>query len=138
MRSAPNPEDLMWRTARAFISLAFLSTAANAQDVTSAHAQLTQLAEDIVYTSARLYPTQATSLGITTYDAELEVPSEANRAAYIEQLQQWKKRLQAIVRDTDSKLSLVDRDDAKLLAARLAHSLNDLLVYKVDRKNYAG
>ena len=128
----------MWRTTRACITLAFLSTAAIAQDVTPAHAQLTQLAEDIVYTSAKLYPTEATSLGITTYDAELEVPSEANRAAYIEQLQQWKKRLQAIAPDTESKLSLVDRDDAKLLAARLTHSLNDLLVYKVDRKNYAG
>src|SRR5271169_6226485 len=113
----------MWRTAWALIACTFfLSPAARAQDATPAHRALTQLAEDIVYTSARLYPTRATSLGITTYDAELEVPSEANRVAYIEQLQQWKKRLQVITPASETELSLVDRNDAKLLAARLARS----------------
>jgi uncharacterized protein (DUF885 family) len=114
-----------------------LSGAAIAQNATAAHTQLTQLAEDMIYTSARLFPTQATSLGITKYDGELETPSEKNRASYIAQLQQWRKRLHAIASAADAGLSLVDRDDARLLEAQLAQSLNALLVYQVDRKNYS-
>jgi uncharacterized protein (DUF885 family) len=127
----------MWVTPWACIPLTFLSAAAIAQDVTPAHRELTQLAEDMVYTSARLFPTLATALGITKYDAELEIPSEQNRAAYIEQLQQWKKRLQAMAPATGSEASLVDRNDAKLLEAQLARELNKLLVYRADRKDYA-
>jgi uncharacterized protein (DUF885 family) len=111
--------------------------AAIAQNVTTTHQQLTQLAEDIVYTSARLFPTQATALGITKYDAELESPSEKNRSAYIAQMRQWKKRLQAIVPTGESNVSLMDRNDARLLGAQLAQNLNALLVYQVDRKDYA-
>jgi len=116
---------------------ALLGGAAIAQNAAMVHQQLTQLAEDIVYTSARLFPAQATLLGITKYDAELEIPSEKNRAAYIAQVQQWKKRLHAIAPVVESDISLVDRDDAKLLEAQLAHSLNALLVYQVDRKDYS-
>ena len=119
------------------VASALLSGAANAQSAATVHQQLTQLAEDIVYTSARLFPTQATVLGITQYDAELEIPSEKNRAAYIAQLQQWKRRLHAIALAAASDPSLVDRDDAKLLEAQLTQSLNALLVYQVDRKDYS-
>jgi uncharacterized protein (DUF885 family) len=111
--------------------------AASAQDATPVHAQLTQLAQDMIYSSARLFPTQATSLGITKYDAELEIPSEQNRTAYIAQLQQWRRRLHTIVPPGAAGMSLVDQDDAKLLDAQLAESLNALLVYQVDRKNYS-
>src|ERR1022692_4204520 len=119
------------------LASALLSGAAIAQNAATVHQQLTQLAEDIVYTSARLFPTQATFLGITQYDAELEIPSEKNRAAYIDQLQQWKRRLHAIALAAAPDLSLVDRDDAKLLEAQLAQSLDALLVYQVDRKDYS-
>jgi hypothetical protein len=108
-----------------------------AQNVTTTHQQLTQLAEDFIYTSARLFPTQATSLGITRYDAELETPSEENRTAYIARLRHWRKRLHAIVPIGESTASLVDRNDARVLGAQLAQSLNALLVYEVDRKDYS-
>jgi uncharacterized protein (DUF885 family) len=114
-----------------------LSGAAIAQNAVMMHQQLTQLAEDIVFTSARLFPTQATFLGITQYDAELEIPSESNRAAYIAQLQQWKKRLHAIASASAPDVSLVDRDDSKLLEAQLSRSLNALQIYQVDRKDYS-
>ena len=119
------------------LAAALFSGSAIAQNVPTAHQQLTQLAEDIAYTTARLFPTQATSLGITQYDAELEVPSEKSRAAYMVQLQRWKKRLQAIAPATASDISLVDRNDARLLEAQLSRSLNALQVYQVDRKDYS-
>jgi hypothetical protein len=43
--------------------------------------QLTRLAQEIVYTSARLHPTVATRLGIAGHDGDLETPTEAARAA---------------------------------------------------------
>jgi len=118
-------------------SWTLLSGVAGAQNATAVHAQLTQLAEDMIYTSARLFPTQATSLGITRYDAELEAPSEKNRASYIAQLQQWRRRLHTIAPAAAAGVSLVDRDDARLLEAQLAQNLNALLVYQLDRKSYS-
>ena len=60
------------------------------------HDQLTALAKDITYTTAALFPTQATALGIPGHDGELDTPSEANRAAYIARLQQWQKQLEQL------------------------------------------
>ncbi len=126
------------RPVKCFLLAAALhSGSAIPQNLPTAHQQLTQLAQDITYTSARLFPSQATSLGITQYDAELEVPTEKNRAAYIVQLQRWRNRLHAIERATASGMSLADRDDAKLLEAQLSRSLNALQVYQVDRKDYS-
>jgi Bacterial protein of unknown function (DUF885) len=101
------------------------------------HDRLMRLAEEITHTSARLFPTQATALGITRYDAELETPSELARAAYIELLRAWRKRLRAIVPAGRPGVSLLDADDARLLDAQLQAGLNALLVYGVDRKNFA-
>jgi len=101
------------------------------------HQQLTQLAEDIVYTSARLYPTQATVLGLTQYDGELETPSETSRADYIARLRAWQHRLAAITAASGDAPALVDRDDARLLGAQLTQRLNALLVYQQDRKDYS-
>jgi uncharacterized protein (DUF885 family) len=108
-----------------------------ARAVTTPHEQLIQLAQDIMYTSARLFPTQATQLGIPGHDAELETPSEQNRAAYIAKLRQWQKRLGELVAAGRSDLALVDRDDARLLGAQLTASLDSLLVRKTDRKDYS-
>ncbi len=78
------------RPVKCFLLAAALhSGSAIPQNLPTAHQQLTQLAQDITYTSARLFPSQATSLGITQYDAELEVPSEKNRAALIVNMQRW-------------------------------------------------
>ncbi len=118
------------------IGLTLFAGGAYAQQTTPAHAQLTQLAEDITYTTARLFPSQATAWGITKYDGDLETPSEKDRAAYIAQLGHWQKRLHAIGRG-GAALSLVDRDDAQLLDAKLAQQLNALRVYQRDRKDYS-
>jgi Bacterial protein of unknown function (DUF885) len=100
-------------------------------------AKVTALAREITYTSAALFPTEATQLGIPGYDAQLETPSEAGRKAYIAKLQQWQKQLEQLVADGGSDLPLVDRDDAQLLRAQLVTSLNALLVRRIDRKDYA-
>jgi hypothetical protein len=103
----------------------------------SAHQALISLAQDITYSTARVYPMLATAQGIPGHDGELEAPSEAFRAAYLARLQQWKSQLGATSARFDSGTSLVDRDDAALLAASLAASLNALTVYQFDRKDYS-
>ena len=102
----------------------------------SAHDSLTALAEEITYATAALFPMQATGLGIAGHDGELEIPSEAGRAAYVARLRAWEARLRSIA-PPERKLSLVDRDDARLLQAQLDASLDGVLVYQTDRKNYA-
>src|ERR1700761_41572 len=92
------------------------------------HDRLIQLAQDYTYTSARLIPLQATQLGIPGHDGELDTPSEQNRAAYITLLQKWQKQLGDITTGAGADVPLVDRDDARLLGAQLANSLNALLV----------
>lgn len=117
---------------------AFCGLGGLANSAASLHEQLVSLAKEITYDTAKLYPSQATELGITDYDGAFEKPSEADRAAYIQHLQRWQARLHAIEKAAPADASLVDRDDEKLLQAQLTQSLNGLLVYQFDRKNYAG
>jgi uncharacterized protein (DUF885 family) len=121
---------------RILLGLILVASGADAQQGTPAHVQLTQLAEDITYTTARLFPSQATALGITKYDGDLEMPSEKDRAAYLAQLDEWQKRLHVIGKG-GAALALVDRDDVQLLDAQLAQQLNALRVYQHDRKDYS-
>jgi uncharacterized protein (DUF885 family) len=118
------------------IGMALVAGSAQAQRATPAHAQLTQLAEDITYTTARLLPSQATAWGISKYDGDLEMPSEKERAAYLAQLDEWQKRLHAISKG-GAALSLVDRDDVLLLDAQLTQQQNTLRIYQHDRKDYS-
>jgi|KBSSwiStaDraftv2_1062776.scaffolds.fasta_scaffold01222_24 uncharacterized protein (DUF885 family) len=104
---------------------------------TEVHEKLTALARDIVYTSAAMFPTQATQLGIPGHDGDLETPSEGNRSAYIDKLHTWEQQLAQIAPAARTDLQLADRNDARLLAAQLAGSLNLLLVRSTDRKDYA-
>ena len=104
----------------------------------STHDRLSTLAEDMVHTTARLHPMTATSLGLPGTDGDLEVPSEAERAASIARLKGWAARVDAIRHDAGAGISLVDADDAKLLRAQIAEQLDDLLVRQSDRKDYAG
>jgi len=122
----------------AFVPLLIITSPAPAQATGSPHEQLTSLAQEIVYTSARLHPMLATRLGIPGYDGDLETPTEATRAAEVARLEKWRERLHRIASATGSKLSTVDSDDLKLLEAQLEGSLNDLRVYQVDRKSYGG
>jgi hypothetical protein len=111
--------------------------AAPAQAPVPAQHGLVALAQDMTYETARLYPMQATALGIAGHDGELESPSEAFRAGYVARLQQWKAKLGSITAGFDAHTSLVDRDDALLLQAQIAANLNALLVYQFDRKDYS-
>ena len=100
------------------------------------HENLVALAQDLTYTSAALFPMQATALGIPGHDGELDLPGEANRAAYIVRLGQWRQQLRDISAALPADAALVERDDALLLGAQLTAQLNALLVYQMDRKDY--
>ncbi len=103
----------------------------------SVHEKLVELARDTTYTAAAAHPLSATSLGIPGFDGQLEIPTEAERVRDIEQIRRWQARLAAITAGFDTKVSLMDRDDAKLLATRLTTQLRELLVYQRDRKDYS-
>jgi uncharacterized protein (DUF885 family) len=100
------------------------------------HEQLTRLAEDITYTSAKLFPIHATKLGIPGHDGELDAPSEANRAAFVTRLEQWQQQLTTLSGAMPADTLLTDRNDARLLGAQLTAQLNDLRIYQSDRKSY--
>lgn len=112
-------------------------TCGAARAESTAHQQLVSLAQDVTFTTARIYPMTATFLGIPGHDGELETPGEPLRAAQVARLQEWQRRLESIRAGFDEHTALIDRDDAALLRARLTRSLDELLVYQTDRKDYA-
>lgn len=65
--------------------LAAVCGSVQATTAASLHDELTALAKDVTYTTATLFTTRATVLGIPGHDGELDAPSEANRNAYIGQ-----------------------------------------------------
>ena len=93
--------------------------AANAFAAPSTHERLTTLAQDIVQTTSRENPMQATYLGIPGMDGDLAIPSEATRAAHLARLKGWAAQIDAIKAAAGPAISLVDADDAKLLHAQL-------------------
>jgi uncharacterized protein (DUF885 family) len=127
----------MKRMSTCGLSAALLLILALPATAESSHEQLVSLAQDYVYTNARVHPILATELGIPGHDGELEMRSEAWRAADVTRNQQWLARLDAIVAGFTPGTSMVDRDDARLLRAQLTHDLNELLVYQSDRKDYS-
>ena len=104
----------------------------------SVHDNLVALAQDVIFASAALFPMQATALGIPGHDGELEVPSEANRAAYTARLEQWQQRLGEIAAGFTADTSLQDRNDARLIGADLIARLNAQRIYQLDRKDFGG
>ena len=112
--------------------------AANAFAAPSTHERLTTLAQDIVQTTSRENPMQATYLGIPGMDGDLAIPSEATRAAHLARLKGWAAQIDAIKAAAGPAISLVDADDAKLLHAQLDEELDSLLVRQTDRKDFAG
>lgn len=123
-------------SALAFCMATAATYPAAAQTTQPTHEALESLAQDIVYTTAKAYPMTATFLGIEGHDGELERPSEEFRAAQVRRLQQWQGKLHSISAGFDAHTSLVDKDDALLLQARLTRSLDQLLVEQFDRKDY--
>ena len=63
---------------------AALALAAGSVQAQTAHQELVSLAQDVVYTTASVYPMSATFLGIPGHDGELEAPSESFRAAHVQ------------------------------------------------------
>jgi len=102
-----------------------------------AYNALQLLAKDMTFTTARIHPMQATALGIAGYDGQLEVPSEQSRTAEIALIVSWQNRLAKIEADDKGAMTLVERDDAELLAAQLTGQLRQFTVYEADRKDYA-
>ena len=130
------PSFLLRKTSLAFALSALAATRAVAAP--STHDQLTALARDVVETQARLNPAIATDLGLPGHDGELAIPTEAARAANVARLKAWLARVAVIRAQAGPGISLLDADDAKLLAARVQGDLDDLVVRESDRKDYAG
>ena len=112
--------------------------AANAFAAPSTHERLTTLAQEMVQTTSRENPMQATYLGIPGMDGDLVIPSEATRAAHLARLKGWVAQVDAIKAAAGPSISLVDADDAKLLRAQVDEELDSLQVRQTDRKDYAG
>jgi uncharacterized protein (DUF885 family) len=132
-RSTGSP--FMNKTSLALLLASLLS--ANALAAPSTHERLVALAQDMVQTTSRENPMQATFLGIPGLDGELVIPTEATRAAHLARLKGWSARIDAIKAAAGPGLSLVDADDAKLLRAQLDEEQDALLVRQTDRKDYA-
>jgi hypothetical protein len=105
---------------------------------TPAYDRLQSLAKDMTFTWARLHPMTATGFGISGYDGDLETPSESARNDDIALIASWQGRLDKIEATGGSAMTLVERDDAKLLQAQLTSTLRQYTVYQTDRKDYSG
>lgn len=127
----------MRRIAVALAMLALIALPSIAK-ASPAYDALQRLAKDMTFTTARLHPMNATSLGISGHDGQLEQPSEEARSAEIALVVSWQNRLAKIQADNKNAMTMVERDDAKLLAAQLTGELRQFTVYQVDRKDYAG
>jgi hypothetical protein len=114
--------------------------AANAANPASdaAYKQLQTLARDMTYTWARIHPLTATSLGIAGYDGNIDAATEAARTDDVALIATWQGRLAKIKSQYGSSMTLVERDDVKLLDAQLTGLERQYSVYQVDRKDYAG
>src|SRR5579884_821022 len=125
------------RTALAALLITFVAVQALPADAQqSVHQRLSNLAVQMVYTMAQRHPMTATALGIKGYDDALESPTRGERDEDVRLLHGWQRQLRAIA-PPGAALSLVDRDDAKLLQAQLAQQLNELVVYRSDEKDYS-
>jgi uncharacterized protein (DUF885 family) len=105
---------------------------AGASDV---DARLQALARTVVFEWAKEHPLDATSLGLTQYDGELDHPSLDEQQHDLAQIQGWEADLKAIPVDG---ATLVERDDALLLQAQLIGMERRFTVYRTMDKNYAG
>jgi uncharacterized protein (DUF885 family) len=104
----------------------------------AAYQQLQTLARDSTYTWVRIHPLTATAVGIAGYDGDIDAASEAARNDDVALIATWQSRLAKIKSQYGSSMTLVERDDAKLLDAQLTNLARQYSVYLVDRKDYAG
>ena len=77
---------------------------------------LQALARDMTFGWAKAHPLEATSLGLSDEDGDLDTPSAAENADDLATIRAWNARLVAIPL---TKATLAEADDAKLLDAQL-------------------
>ena len=98
-----------------------------------AYGRLQALAHEMTGVWAARHPLTATDLGLSQYDGMLESPSRGAIAADIASIAGWRVRLATIERDAST---LVERDDARLLRARLTHLDRSYSTYRTYEKDY--
>lgn len=113
-------------------SLALTPISATASD---AGPRIQALATKITMEWAVAHPLEATSLGLTDYDGAVGVASLSQRWRDFAKIKLWKRRLASIPM---WKATLVEKNDAMLLRARLTAMERRMVVYRTDRKDYAG
>src|SRR5579862_2525199 len=74
--------------------------------------RIQKLAEETVYADAAEHPINATYLGLTERDGDLDKPSRLSLKRDLAQIRAWKRRLAAIPL---GRASLAERDDVRLL-----------------------
>ncbi|HKW44553.1 MAG TPA: DUF885 family protein [Candidatus Eremiobacteraceae bacterium] len=114
------------------------AAAAAGADSDASYQQLQTLAKDMTFTYARIHPLTATGLGIAGHDGDVDAASEGARNDDIALIASWQGRLAKIQSQYGSSMTLVDRDDMKLLGAQLIGLARQYSVYQTDRKDYAG
>ena len=97
--------------------------------------QLQTLARSMTFDWAKTHPINATFLGLSDEDGQLDTPSEAANARDLATIREWQKQLAAI---SLAGASLKDRDDAKLLGAQLTSMERQYTVYKTFEKDPSG
>ena len=97
--------------------------------------RLQALARTMTFQWAKLHPLDATSLGLSDEDGQLDTPSEAEKARDLALIRAWENELASISLEG---ASLVDRDDAQLLRARLVGMERQYTVYKTYEKDPSG
>lgn len=110
------------------------ATPADPSTGTVGYERLQALARDMTYDWAKRHPLDATELGISRYDGALDSPTVAARAEDLALVRAWRARLDAIERDAATQ---VERDDARLLRARLVRLERELTRYRRFEKDYA-
>jgi hypothetical protein len=94
--------------------------------------RLQTLAKKITFDWAKSHPIEATFLGLSDEDGQLNSPSEAENALDLAMIRGWENELASIPLDG---ASLVDVDDAKLLRAWLTGLERRYTVYKTYEKD---
>jgi hypothetical protein len=94
--------------------------------------RLQSLAREMTFGWAKVHPLNATYLGLSDEDGELDTPSEAENARDLATIRSWESELASISLEG---ASLVDVDDAKLLRAQLVGYERQYLVYKTYEKD---
>ncbi len=132
MRLSALKRALSCATAFALLSVAIVAAPAGAADPT--YDKLQALAREITFDWVKSHPLEATQVGLSDEDGQLDTPSLAGVATDLATIRRWESRLAAI---SLGGATLVDNDDAKLLRAQLVGMERRYTVYKAYEKDYS-